>query len=361
MKFLHFADLHIDANTRGKRDPDTGVHIRVMDTVNNLDYLIDFAIQEKVDAVIFSGDAFHHERPLQEHKELFQKRIKYLANSGIPFIAVIGNHDKIQRSYFKHPLRDFEVFEVENIYVSYDPEILEFDNFIVYQIPWQYGDIKIEPLESDKPIIVNAHCTIWGITYDSGVETSEVNLGRDFVLSVEELEFADYVALGHIHREQTVHEDPPMIYPGNVEINTWGEIGDKYFIYGEFEGKNIIYKKIPFETRKRYDLEFSVESNDELFSQIPEIDPEAMYRIRIRWKDYNTVNMNKLDSIMKNAFEWKVEESRPSFRSRRRDDMEDLRGKSPLELVKTYFDRSGIEFDEEFEELFLEVEKDVVS
>lgn len=360
MKFVHFSDLHIDANTGGKRDPETGIHLRVLDTVKNLDVVVDFAIAKRVDAVFFSGDAYHSPHPRQEHKILLQKRIKQLSDHNIPFIAVIGNHDRIKREYFKHPLSDFETLGIDNVYVSDEIELVEFKNFIVYQIPWQYGAVKLETIEADKPIIINAHCTVLGSTYQTDIDTSEMVLGPDFILEQEQLEFADYVALGHIHRQQVV-DGVKMVYPGSVEANTWGELGDHGFVYGEFDRKNLTYEIINFETRKRYDLEFEVTTNKEFFNQLPEIDPEGLYRIRIRWKDHNTLNRVKLEKILNKAFGWKLEESKPRFNTQHRRELEDLDNKSPIELISLYFEKNGIKFDKDFEDLFFEVEQDVIS
>ena len=55
-RVLHFADAHIDMTTTGKHDPKTGLPIRVMDYLKSLDTIVQTAIDEKVDLVIFAGD-----------------------------------------------------------------------------------------------------------------------------------------------------------------------------------------------------------------------------------------------------------------------------------------------------------------
>ena len=56
MKILHWADAHIDAVMSGRWDPDTGLPVRVMDFLKSLDTIIDTAIEEEVDLVLFAGD-----------------------------------------------------------------------------------------------------------------------------------------------------------------------------------------------------------------------------------------------------------------------------------------------------------------
>ena len=56
-RILHFADAHIDIANYGKRDPDSGLPLRVLDFLNSLDEIVQTAIGEKVDCVLFAGDA----------------------------------------------------------------------------------------------------------------------------------------------------------------------------------------------------------------------------------------------------------------------------------------------------------------
>ena len=55
-KILHFADAHIDIANHGRRDPETGLPLRVHDFLNAFDTIVNVAIDEKVDLVIFAGD-----------------------------------------------------------------------------------------------------------------------------------------------------------------------------------------------------------------------------------------------------------------------------------------------------------------
>ncbi|MCX6039213.1 MAG: C39 family peptidase, partial [Chloroflexi bacterium] len=63
MKLLHFADAHIDMANYGRHDPETGLPLRVLDFLKSLDAIIEAAIAEKVDLVIFAGDAYRDRTP----------------------------------------------------------------------------------------------------------------------------------------------------------------------------------------------------------------------------------------------------------------------------------------------------------
>ena len=58
VKILHFADAHIDIATHGPYDPDEALFVRVKDFLKSLDAIVAAAIDEKVDLVIFAGDAY---------------------------------------------------------------------------------------------------------------------------------------------------------------------------------------------------------------------------------------------------------------------------------------------------------------
>jgi exonuclease SbcD len=60
---LHFADAHIDMANYGRHDPQSGLPLRVLDFLKSLDTIVDTAISEKVDLVLFAGDAYKDRSP----------------------------------------------------------------------------------------------------------------------------------------------------------------------------------------------------------------------------------------------------------------------------------------------------------
>ena len=78
MKLLHFADAHIDMANYGRHDPVTGLPLRVLDFLKSLDTIVDAAINEKVDMVIFAGDAYKDRSPAPTFQREWGKRIMRL-------------------------------------------------------------------------------------------------------------------------------------------------------------------------------------------------------------------------------------------------------------------------------------------
>ncbi|HKY52978.1 MAG TPA: metallophosphoesterase, partial [Anaerolineales bacterium] len=79
MRILHFADAHIDMANYGRHDPETGLPLRVLDFLKSLDTIIDTAISEKVDMVIFAGDAYKDRSPAPTFQREWEKRIVRLS------------------------------------------------------------------------------------------------------------------------------------------------------------------------------------------------------------------------------------------------------------------------------------------
>jgi len=93
VKILHFADAHIDIANYGRHDPETGLPYRVVDFLKSLDCIIDAAIAERVDLVIFAGDAYKDRNPQPTFQRAWGERMMRLSRAGIATILLVGNHD----------------------------------------------------------------------------------------------------------------------------------------------------------------------------------------------------------------------------------------------------------------------------
>jgi len=93
LKILHFADLHLGVESYGHIDAATGLSTRQSDILTSLDKVIDYALNNGIDLVLFSGDAYKSREPSQTQQREFAKRINRLSGGGIPIFLLIGNHD----------------------------------------------------------------------------------------------------------------------------------------------------------------------------------------------------------------------------------------------------------------------------
>ncbi|NLZ26403.1 MAG: exonuclease SbcCD subunit D, partial [Chloroflexi bacterium] len=81
VKILHFADAHIDMSNYGQHDPVSGLPMRVMDFLKSLDTIVDSAIAEKVDLVIFAGDTYKDRSPAPTFQREWGRRMMRLSRA----------------------------------------------------------------------------------------------------------------------------------------------------------------------------------------------------------------------------------------------------------------------------------------
>ena len=81
MKVLHFAELHLGVENYGRTDPATGLSTCLGDFIATLDEVVDYALENGIDLVLFCGDAYKSREPSQTQQREFAKRIGRLAAS----------------------------------------------------------------------------------------------------------------------------------------------------------------------------------------------------------------------------------------------------------------------------------------
>jgi len=389
---LHFSDAHIDITTQGKRDPQTGLPIRVLDFLHALDTIIDAAIDEKVDLVIFSGDAYKDRTPVPTFQREWGKRIIRLSQAKIPTILLVGNHDISPAVGRASALQEFQTFQIPYIHLVNKPMLImpEQLNGLPVQIlalPWitksgylsslENKEIDPKNLDSDieavittiienqikalnpeLPTIMVAHASIQGALYG---EERSIMLGQDMVLplSLVKKPVFDYVALGHIHKAQNLNEDfqPPIIYPGSIEKVDFGEVkDDKYFVIAEIEKghASVSWRKLT----GRVFLDISIDLNELeedddrtipdpesiqnfIFAKVPDLDEvkDTITRITLTYpKDWeNLINDQWFQEYYNQALEIYLVR-KPIFKTRLRlGNDQSISSFSPEELLKIYW------------------------
>jgi exonuclease SbcD len=268
LKILHFADLHLGVETYGHLDPATGLSSRLVDFLNALDQVVDFAIENKVDLVLFCGDAYKSREPTQTQQREFAKRINRLSTNGIPIFLLVGNHDLPNAIGKATTTEIFDTLTVEKVYVSNRPQI--------YRIPTSSGEVQVvslpwlrrsalltkeetknltfeqmnqrleqaltsviatkaQELDPRLPAILVAH--VWVSSAKVGSERSMV-IGQEHALLLSSVAHPafDYIALGHIHKHQVLSSNPPVVYAGSLErLDFSEEQDDKGFYLVEIE------------------------------------------------------------------------------------------------------------------------------
>jgi len=301
LKILHFADLHLGVETYGRLDPVTGLSSRLLDFLNVLDQVVDFAIENKVDLVLFCGDAYRSREPTQTHQREFAKRINRLSTSGIPIFLLVGNHDLPNAIGRATTTEIFDTLAVRNVYVSNRPDVYRIPTnngtVQIVSLPWLRRSalltreetknltfdqinqrleqalssvitVNISKLAPELPAMLAAH--VWVSGAQVGSERSMV-IGQEHALLLSDVARPafDYIALGHIHKHQVLGNSPPVVYPGSLERLDFGEEkDDKGFYLVEIDPSREIGKRLvsfdfhPVRGRRFLTIEVSIEPED---------------------------------------------------------------------------------------------------
>jgi len=319
MKIIHFADLHLGVENYGRIDPDTGLSSRLNDFLSALDELVDYALENKVDLVLFCGDAYKTREPGQTQQREFARRINRLATGNVPVFLLVGNHDMPNASWRATTTEIFDTLAVKNIYVSSNrPDTYKIPTasgtLQVVALPWlrrstllsredtknlsleqvtqkmqealtQVVSSRAAELDPSLPAILAAHVWVTGAKVGS---ESLMTIGQEpaLLLSNIALPAFDYVALGHIHRHQVLSENPPVVYAGSLERVDFGEENDeKGFYVVDIESdpptgkRQVSYEFHPVNARRFLTIDVTPEEND--------LDPTATVLRAITSKETN--------------------------------------------------------------------------
>jgi len=254
MKILHFADAHLGADDSGPIVPDTGLSTRLEDFLKSLDAIVEYVESHAVDLVIFAGDGYKTRNPTPTLVRELSQRIASMAER-CPLVWIVGNHDLPGDPAKANTAEILETLAVEGVSIIDRPKIIHLGttsgSVQVVGIPWPtrqklMASEKVAGLPAEEvnrliaeavsetigrlalglqpglPAILAAHLTVEGGAF--GGERS-VMLGSDVVIPLEAVALPqfDYVALGHLHKFQRLHDDPPVIYSGSIERLDFGE------------------------------------------------------------------------------------------------------------------------------------------
>lgn len=225
MKILHLADLHI-----GKRIKELSL---IEDQKYILDEILHIAKDEGVCAVIIAGDVYDKSVPSAEAVALFDAFLTELVKSDKKVFVISGNHDSAERIAFASSL-----VEKSGVYFSktFSGEITG--------IPLNDGKTKVNLflLPFVKPVHVRSVYSVEAETYTDAMKeiigrmnideeeinilvthqfvtgavesgSEEMNVGGINNVDIAAFDPFDYVALGHIHKKQSMRGGR-VHYPG---------------------------------------------------------------------------------------------------------------------------------------------------
>ena len=285
MRILHFADLHLGVeNYNPGINPETGLSLRLHDFLTVFDEVVEYALNQKVDLVLFCGDAYKSREPSQTHQREFAKRVWRLASDGIPVFLVTGNHDIPNAVGRATTIEIFKTLSTPNVIVANTPGTYRVGTksgpLQIIALPWarrnamltrestknltfegvneqieslltEKLNLEIAGLDPKLPAILAAHVTLSNAKY--GSERSMI-MGHDYTLLHSNIANPklDYVALGHIHKKQVLDDRPPVVYAGSLQRIDFSEEDDEkgFFIVDIAANKRVKFDFHPVKARR---------------------------------------------------------------------------------------------------------------
>ncbi|MFC7784853.1 exonuclease SbcCD subunit D [Rossellomorea sp. GCM10028870] len=226
IRFFHVADLHLDSPFIGLKHLPKEVFERIHNsTFASFERVVREAIHRQIDFMIISGDLFDEEdRSIRAQAKLL-KQFNQLHAHNIPVYVVHGNHDHLG-SY------RLELDMPENIHIfNKDTEVKQVttqSGETVDIVGFSYGTRHIRERRIEGfPKRSEDRYTIGILHGSEGSVHSSHETYAPFTISELLEKNYHYWALGHIHERQILHEDPFIVYPGNIQGRHRKETGMK--------------------------------------------------------------------------------------------------------------------------------------
>ncbi|XLQ11137.1 MAG: exonuclease SbcCD subunit D [cyanobacterium endosymbiont of Epithemia adnata isolate EadnSB Bon19] len=361
IKSIHLSDIHLGSGfTHGHLNPKTGLNTRFEDFINTLSLCIDRAVREKVDLVLFGGDAFPDATPPPYIQEAFASQFHRLADAKIPTVLLVGNHDQYSQGDGGASLCIYRTLGVPGFIVGDSlktHQILTKNGKIqVITLPWlthstlltrrktdglSFEEIQhlliesltlalegeIRQLDPQLPTILLGH--LMADRADLGSERF-LAVGKGFTIPISLLirpEF-DYVALGHVHKHQNLNptNDPPIIYSGSIErVDFSEEKEDKGYITLELTKGEVNWQFNPLPSRIFCSININVsEESDPQFAILKAIQKKSIQNsvvrliYKIRSEQLELINTGEIYKALEDSHSYTIRPELVSQLSRSR-------------------------------------------
>lgn len=275
MKILSFADLHIGNKSYGHIDKESGLNSREVDSINILNEIVDYAVSNSVDVVVFPGDMYKNSSPSTTIVDKVNEAFARLSKNNIRTYVLDGNHDVSKMETFNSGLSQFTALNVPNIIQT---RFFMIDNYTVdneeYQfvfLPTHHTKEEIEnimdTLDTSKKTIVIGHLAIknaqlndWTIMDNEACIEPEV-FNKKNILAV---------ILGHFHKYQIINKEPFVYYCGSANRIDFSEGKQpKGFVLLDVNGSMVKHKFVELEHAQKF-VTIRVDGKDETNTKIIE-------------------------------------------------------------------------------------------
>lgn len=222
-RFLHAADIHLDSPLKGLAGQDGSSADQIRSATRKaFDRLVGLAIEENVEFLIISGDLYDGDWRDYKTGLFFVGQMGRLNKAGIPVYLLYGNHDAESQITKRLDLPDnVHIFGTRKADTFELAEI----NVALHGQSFRQRDVT-ENLVPDYPAPLSGAFNIGVLHTGLGGRGGHANYAPCSLDDLLNKGYA-YWALGHVHHADVLHEQPHVVFPGNLQGRHVRETGAK--------------------------------------------------------------------------------------------------------------------------------------
>lgn len=297
MKFVHIADLHLDAKFDNLGQIEGLPTKRRIEQRKAMRDIINYIKENDIEMLLIAGD-------LYEQNYIKKPSIEYINNLflEIPNVKIFiapGNHDPyISNSFYATYdwAKNVHIFKegIEKIDIDENTHIYGYGFTDFYCKESEIEEIKIEDQKDINILLTHG-------TLDGGTDEREYNPLKGNKL--KNLGF-DYIALGHIHKPYYNEEkNQKIFYPGSIISLGFDELGKRGMLVGEIEKESLKVEFVPIDKREFEEEEIDVtelSSNEDIITQIEELylTEENFYKVILTGKRFFKIDLDEIKKVL---------------------------------------------------------------
>lgn len=228
-RFLHAADIHLDSPLRGLEQYEGAPVEEIRGATRRaFENLVELAIDRAVAFVLIAGDLYDGDWRDYNTGLYFVSQIVRLRDAGIPAYVISGNHDAENKMTKLLALPE-NPNQTRVMLSNRKPETVVLEDIDVAIHGRGFSSPKMsENVVDDYPARRDGLFNIGMLHTSLDAESEEVH-ARYAPCKLDDLRRKgyEYWALGHVHKQAVRHEDPAVVFPGNIQGRHIREAGAK--------------------------------------------------------------------------------------------------------------------------------------
>ncbi len=298
-KIFFIGDTHFGKSYPFKRMYELNISARNLDVINTCGKIVNTAIEEEADLVIFLGDLYDRQNISPTIRKIVRETIFVPLNKhNIKTIIIGGNHDSIRNPHRGADIQELSNFSNVEVYTGLQSKIVEnkgsrlglvFLPYIHFDVLVNIAKDKNIPVELDQhnyevaqrlfETYIQQICDdklkdcdkriLMGHYYLEGAKIREINnpsiiYGEfKFTKQMVQKKYFNLVIFGHLHLQQIMWNDERIILPGSIDQIDMGERDSKkYYCVYDVNTDKLEYREIKCRNHIKAEVEIPDNTDD---------------------------------------------------------------------------------------------------